>query len=116
MDYFSHFQVYNLPYTLNCICVSLFTTIVSTVRAVSIGQHKKTRQHHNSTSKPTFRCKIMLFYVFKMVVSIASLCVNASDRSAVHFLHTAGSDPIFQIYMDAPPGVPGASKNQNFII
>ena len=27
--------------------------------------------------------------------------------------HTAGSDTIFvQIYMDAPPGVPGVSKNQ----
>ena len=26
--------------------------------------------------------------------------------------HTAGSDTIFiQIYMDAPPGVPGVSKN-----
>ena len=29
--------------------------------------------------------------------------------------HTAGSDTIFiQIYMDALPGVPGVSKNQNF--
>ena len=27
--------------------------------------------------------------------------------------HTAGSDPIFiQIYTDAPPGVPGVSKNR----
>ncbi len=58
----------------------------------------------------------MLFYVFKMVVSIASLCVNASDRSAEQILHTAGSDPILQIYIDAPPRVPGASKNQNLII
>ena len=30
-------------------------------------------------------------------------------------MHTAGSDPIFQIYMDAPPGVQGASEHQNFI-
>ena len=29
MDYFSHLQAYTLPYTLNCICVSLFTIIVS---------------------------------------------------------------------------------------
>ena len=29
MEYFSHFQTYTLPYTLNCICVSLFTIIVS---------------------------------------------------------------------------------------
>ena len=29
--------------------------------------------------------------------------------------HTAGLDTIFiQIYMDAPPVVPGVSKNQNF--
>ena len=34
-----------------------------------------------------------------------------------HHGHTAGSDTIFiQIYMDAPPGVPGVSKNQNFIL
>ena len=58
----------------------------------------------------------MLFYAFKMAVAIASLCVNVSDRSAVQILHTAGSDPIFQVYMGAPPGVPGASKNQNFFI
>ena len=31
--------------------------------------------------------------------------------------HTAGSDTIFvQIYMDARPGVPGVSKNQNFFL
>ena len=31
--------------------------------------------------------------------------------------HTASSDTIFiQIYMDAPPGVPGVSKNQNFFL
>ena len=29
MDYFSHLQAYTLPYTLNCICVCLFTIIVS---------------------------------------------------------------------------------------
>ena len=30
-------------------------------------------------------------------------------------IHTAGLDTIFiQIYMDALPGVPGVSKNQNF--
>ena len=32
-------------------------------------------------------------------------------------LRVAGSDTIlFQIYMDAPPGVPGVSKNQNFVL
>ena len=31
--------------------------------------------------------------------------------------HTAGLDTIFvQIYMDALPGVPGVSKNQNFFL
>ena len=31
------------------------------------------------------------------------------------FQHTAGSDAIFiQIYMDAPSGVQGMSKNRNF--
>ena len=58
----------------------------------------------------------MLFYAFKMSVLLASLCVNASDVILCFFMHTAGSDPIFQIYMDAPPGVPGASKHQNFIL
>jgi hypothetical protein len=31
--------------------------------------------------------------------------------------NTAGSDTIFiQIYMDAPPGVPGVSKNQKYFL
>ena len=35
--------------------------------------------------------------------------------TAISIVHTAGSDTIFiQIYMDAPPGVPGVSKNQIF--
>ena len=39
-------------------------------------------------------------------------------KTILHKLnHTASSDNIFvQIYMDALPGVPGVSKNQNFFL
>ena len=52
----------------------------------------------------------MLFYAFKMALLFASLCVNASDQICSLNLHTAGSDTIFQIYLEAPLGVPGVSK------
>ena len=57
----------------------------------------------------------MLFYAFKMAVSIASLCVNASDLIWPLNLHFLDQALFFQIYIDGPPGVPGVSKNQNFI-
>ena len=56
----------------------------------------------------------MLFYAFKMAVLFVSFCINASDVILCSFMHSARSEPIFQIYMDPPTGVPGASKNQNF--
>ena len=35
----------------------------------------------------------------------------------MHILHTPRSDTIFiQTYMDLPPGVPGVSKNQIFLL
>ena len=50
-----------------------------------------------------------------MVVSIASLCVNASDLIWSLNLHFLDQALFFQIYIDGPPGVPGVSKDQNFI-
>ena len=57
----------------------------------------------------------MLFHAFKMAVSIASLRVNASDQIQPLNLHFLDQALFFQIYIDGPPGVPGVSKNQNFI-
>ena len=57
----------------------------------------------------------MFFYAFKMSVSIASLRVNASDWIWPLNLHFLDQALFFQIYIDGPPGVPGVSKNQNFI-
>ena len=79
------------------------------------GQHTKTRQHHNSTYTTTSECNFMLFYAFKMSVSIASLRVNASDWIWPLNLHFLDQALFFQIYIDGPPGVPGVSKDQNFI-
>ena len=58
-------------------------------------------------------CNFMLWYAFKMDVSIACLL---SLRKCIRLdLHTSGSDNIFfQIYMDAPSGVSGVSKIQIF--
>ena len=47
-----------------------------------------------------------------MAVSIASLCVNASDLIWPLNLQFLDQALFFQIYIDGPPGV---SKNQNFI-
>ena len=57
----------------------------------------------------------MLFNAFKMAFSIASLCVNASDKIWPQNLHFLDQTLFFQIYIDGPPGDPGVSKNQNLI-
>ena len=46
---------------------------ITTVEAVSSGQHEINRQQHNSTLTISSRCKIMLFYAFEMAVGIAFL-------------------------------------------
>ena len=50
---------------------------------------------------------------------MTTLVKHSDEQPTENFMlsnHTAGSDTIFgQIYMDSPPGVPGVSKNQNFV-
>ena len=49
-------------------------------------------------------------YVKENIVN-KRFCNFESESLRQRPLHTAGSDTIFvQIYMDAPPGVPGVSK------
>ena len=46
-----------------------------------------------------------------LVFLISNFFINKMSQG-----HTAGSDTIFvQIYMDAPPGVPGVSKYQIYL-
>ena len=56
---------------------------------------------------------IRLFSCSNSQLRSGRFCWNMQCRTSCH---TAGLDTIFvQIYMDAPPGVPGVSKNQNFL-
>ena len=54
----------------------------------------------------------MLFYAFKMAVSIASLCVNVSD-----LICTQPDQTLFfsNLYIDIYTGVLGVSNNQIFL-
>ena len=67
-------------------------------------------EHKVITLKQQF---LGIILCFLCIQNIRGYCVSL--RKCVRLdLHTAGSDTIFfQIYMDAPPGVPGVSKNQN---